>query len=89
MPPVAKNRLGADLARAIAADDRLDPGLVGWITENLGAIYTDLAETSTDAGMTHRFFATPPDGPADGECVQDQLLRVMGHDPRLRDAPHA
>lgn len=69
-----------DLARAVGADDRLDPGLVAWIDDNFGEIYANLPETPTDAASTHRFFAAAQAGP-DGESQQDRLLRRVGRTP--------
>lgn len=65
-----------DLARAIGADDTLDPDLVTWITSEFDAIYAGLAETPTDPTTTHRFFA-PPVG-ASGRGRQERLLHRLG-----------
>ncbi|WP_370939410.1 TIGR03086 family metal-binding protein [Amycolatopsis sp. cg13] len=66
-----------DLARAVEVDDRLDPGLVTWISDNLETIYAGLAESPVAADTTHRFFAAPG---TLGESAsrQDQLLHLMG-----------
>jgi len=69
-----------DLARAIGADEVLDPSLVLWITDHLGEIYADLPEMPTATVTTHRFFAAPLASPADGS-LQDRLLRLTGRDP--------
>jgi uncharacterized protein (TIGR03086 family) len=67
-----------DLARALDVDDRLDPGLVAWIDDNLGAIYAGLAETPIAPGRSGRFFAIPDDVlPADASR-QTRLLHRMG-----------
>ncbi|MFB9931926.1 TIGR03086 family metal-binding protein [Amycolatopsis halotolerans] len=68
-----------DLARALGVDDRLDPGLVTWISDNLETIYAGLAESPIAADTTHRFFAAPE---ALGESAsrQDQLLHLTGRD---------
>jgi uncharacterized protein (TIGR03086 family) len=76
-----------DLARAIGADERLDPGLLRWIDDHLEAIYAGLAETPVAAETTHRFFAPPQPqgGLADDESRQNRLLRQMGRRP---ERPH-
>ncbi|MEC3978687.1 TIGR03086 family metal-binding protein [Amycolatopsis sp. H20-H5] len=67
-----------DLARALGADERLEPDLVVWIDENLDEIYAGLPETPAALETTHRFFAAP-EGPADPAASrQDRLLRRMG-----------
>lgn len=71
-----------DLARAIGADERLDDGLVAWISGNLRQIYAGLAETPVSAETTHRFFAAPRGAAADHASRQDQLLHLMGRIPR-------
>jgi uncharacterized protein (TIGR03086 family) len=77
-----------DLARAVNADDNLDTGLVAWIDAHLDEIYAGLAETPTDAGTTHRFFAAPPGMPAGDATRQDRLLLRMGRNPtRSRTDP--
>ncbi|WP_410673887.1 TIGR03086 family metal-binding protein [Amycolatopsis sp. cmx-4-68] len=63
-----------DLARALGADDTLDPGLVAWLEEDYDAIYAGLA-------LGSRFFAAPPPG-APGASRQDRLLTRFGRDPR-------
>ena len=69
-----------DLARALGADEALDPGLVGWIDANMDVIYAGLAETPVAAATSHRFFAPSPAGPA-AQTAQDRLLRRTGRDP--------
>lgn len=69
-----------DLARALGADETLDPDLVAWIDGGMETIYADLIETPVSAELTYRFFAPPPDGPAE-ESPQNRLLRRMGRDP--------
>lgn len=63
-----------DLARALGADDTLDPSLVAWLDEDFDAIYAGLA-------LGPRFFAAPPPGPP-GASRQDRLLTRFGRDPR-------
>lgn len=67
-----------DLARAIGADEQLDPDLVAWVGEHVDDIYSGLAERP--AGATHRFFAPPIDVAA-GAARQDQLLGLFGRVP--------
>ncbi|UOX92367.1 TIGR03086 family metal-binding protein [Amycolatopsis sp. FBCC-B4732] len=63
-----------DLARALGADETLDPGLVAWIDEEHEAIFAGLA-------LNSRVFAEPPpDEP--GASRQDRVLRRFGRDPR-------
>jgi uncharacterized protein (TIGR03086 family) len=70
-----------DLARALGADDTLDPGLVAWIDEDHDAIFAGL-----DLGS--RFFADPlPAAP--GASRQDRLLTRFGRDPRSPAGPPA
>lgn len=71
-----------DLARAIGADDTLDPGLLGWLDDGLDRIYAGLAETPVAVDTTHRFFAPPTGSP--GSSRQDRLLHRMGREPSLR-----
>ncbi|WP_370962309.1 TIGR03086 family metal-binding protein [Amycolatopsis sp. cg9] len=63
-----------DLARALGADDTLDPGLVAWLDEDHDAIFAGLALSS------RVFAAPPPDEP--GASRQDRVLRRFGRDPR-------
>ncbi|MEU4521856.1 TIGR03086 family metal-binding protein [Amycolatopsis sp. NPDC024027] len=63
-----------DLARALGADETLDPGLVAWIDEDYEAIFAGLA-------LGPRFFAEPPPA-APGASRQDRLLTRFGRDPR-------
>jgi uncharacterized protein (TIGR03086 family) len=67
-----------DLARAVGADETLDPELAAWIDDNLHEIYAGLVETPTAATTTHRFFAAAPDAPAHEPSLQDRLLHRMG-----------
>ncbi|MGW4287839.1 TIGR03086 family metal-binding protein [Streptomyces sp. NPDC004673] len=67
-----------DLARAIDAPEKLDPGLVAWIEDHLTDIYADLAESPVSADTTHRFFAAPVATSPAGESRQARLLRLMG-----------
>lgn len=67
-----------DLARAIGADERLDPGLVAWADEHLAEIYAGLAETPTAAETTHRFFAAPAGTVAPDASRQARLLHRTG-----------
>lgn len=71
-----------DLARALGADDRLDPGLVAWADEHLEAIYAGLAETPVATDTTHRFFAAPVGALTPEASRQDRLLHRMGRRPR-------
>jgi uncharacterized protein (TIGR03086 family) len=66
-----------DLARAVGADDTLDPGLVAWIDGHLDEIYAGLA------GM-ERFFATADGTPGRHASRQDRLLHSMGRNPLQR-----
>lgn len=70
-----------DLARAVGEDERLDPGLVAWITDSLDAIYAGLAETPVAAETTHRFFAATEGWLAGDASPQDRLLHRMGRRP--------
>ncbi len=63
-----------DLARALGADDTLDPGLVEWIDESYDDIFAGLA-------LNSRVFADPP-ACAPGASRQDRLLTRFGRDPR-------
>jgi hypothetical protein len=73
-----------DLARAIGAEDTLNPDLVAWIDDHVDDIYAGLVETPTATETTHRFFAAPVTAPASGASRQDQLLRRMGRNPAGR-----
>jgi uncharacterized protein (TIGR03086 family) len=68
-----------DLARALGADERLDPELVAWVDGSIEEIYAGLPETPVAADTTHRFFAAPAGAP--GPSAQDRLLHRMGRDP--------
>lgn len=70
-----------DLARAVGAEETLDPGLVSWISDHLDEIYADLSETPTDPDTAHRFFAAPRAGSTDNAPQQDRLLHRMGRTP--------
>ncbi|MEU3458533.1 TIGR03086 family metal-binding protein [Streptomyces sp. NPDC006733] len=74
-----------DLARAIGADETLDPTLVAWIDDHLDAIYADLAETPTAPETTHRFFAAPAEGLPVTASRQHRLLNRMGRNPARQD----
>ncbi len=74
-----------DLARAIGADEYLDPGLVAWISDHLQEIYAGLAQTPAAAQTTGRFFAAPSSLIADGASRQDRLLHLMGRTPAAAD----
>ncbi|WP_072479325.1 TIGR03086 family metal-binding protein [Amycolatopsis australiensis] len=63
-----------DLARALGADDTLDPALVAWLDDDHETIYAGL-----DLGP--QFFAAPPPG-TPGETRQDRVLTRFGRDPR-------
>ncbi|WIX99247.1 TIGR03086 family metal-binding protein [Amycolatopsis mongoliensis] len=63
-----------DLARALGADDTLDPGLVAWIDESHDDIFAGLA-------LSPQVFAEPPPG-APGASRQDRMLTRFGRDPR-------
>lgn len=73
-----------DLARAIGADERLDPALVEWLDDGIGAIYADLAETPVSAETSHRFFAAPDPASPTSASRQDLLLYRMGRRPQNR-----
>lgn len=70
-----------DLARALSVDDRLDPDLVTWISEDLEMIYAGLAESPVAPDTTYRFFAVPGTL-GDSASRQDRLLHLMGRNPR-------
>lgn len=70
-----------DLAQALDVDDTLHAELVTWISDRLGEIYADLAETPIDPESTHRFFAAPTGSP--GVSKQERLLHRMGRSPLL------
>lgn len=63
-----------DLARALGADDTLDPRLVAWLDESYGDIFAGLA-------LNSGVFAEPPPVPP-GASRQDRLLTRFGRDPR-------
>ncbi len=63
-----------DLARALGADETLDPDLVTWIDEDYDTIFAGLA---LGAG----FFAEPP-AAAPGASRQDRLLSRFGRAPQ-------
>ncbi|MEU5263883.1 TIGR03086 family metal-binding protein [Amycolatopsis sp. NPDC021455] len=63
-----------DLARALGADETLDPGLVVWIDESYDEIFAGLSLGPT-------FFADPPPA-APGASRQDRVLTRFGRDPR-------
>ncbi|KDN15975.1 TIGR03086 family metal-binding protein [Amycolatopsis rifamycinica] len=63
-----------DLARALGADETLDPDLVAWIDEDYDTIFAGLA-------LGPRVFAEPP-AAAPGASRQDRLLTRFGRDPR-------
>lgn len=67
-----------DLARAIGADETLDPEQLQWIDDHLDTIYAGLSEVPTAPDSTHKFFgpATTVDGPR-----QERILRLMGRTP--------
>lgn len=71
-----------DLAQAVGTDDRLDPDLVAWISDNLETIYAGLAESPVATDTTHRFFAEPGTAVSESASRQDRLLRLMGRNPR-------
>lgn len=71
-----------DLAQALGADDILHAELVTWISDRLGEIYADLAETPIEPESTHRFFAAPTGSP--GVSKQERLLHRMGRSPLWR-----
>ncbi|MEV6828730.1 TIGR03086 family metal-binding protein [Amycolatopsis sp. NPDC051102] len=60
-----------DLARALGADETLDPGLVAWIDEDYDAIF---------AGLGPGIFAEPT-AAAPGASRQDRLLTRFGRNP--------
>jgi uncharacterized protein (TIGR03086 family) len=69
-----------DLARAIGADEDLDPALVEWIWQHLQEIYAGMAESPVAPG-SGRFYAAPV-GPSDDDApTQDRLLRLTGRNP--------
>lgn len=67
-----------DLARAIGADDALDPSLLSWIDDNIHQIYANMAETPVSQQSTHRFFAAPVGEPPPGASTQERLLHLFG-----------
>lgn len=70
-----------DLARAIGAGDRLEPGLVAWMDGHLDEIYAGLAEAPGPAAATRRFFGEPGVPPPAGAARQDLLLHWLGRQP--------
>jgi uncharacterized protein (TIGR03086 family) len=70
-----------DLARAIGADDTLDPELLGWIDANLHQIYAGMTETPVSAETTHRFYDPPTGELPPGASTQDRLLHLFGRSP--------
>lgn len=69
-----------DLARAIGADETLDPDLVTWAWTHLPEIYAGMSETpGSDDGVWRVFGAPPGELPSDAE-VQTRLLHTMGRD---------
>jgi uncharacterized protein (TIGR03086 family) len=69
-----------DLARAVGADDTLDPDLVAWIDENIHEIYAGMAETPVSAQTTHRFYAAAAGDLAVDAPRQVRLLHLFGRD---------
>jgi TIGR03086 family protein len=67
-----------DLARAIGAEDTLDPDLLAWIEANLPEIYAGMAETPVSEQTTHRFFAAPSGDLPPDATTQDRLLHLFG-----------
>jgi uncharacterized protein (TIGR03086 family) len=67
-----------DLARAIGADETLDPELVAWVEANLATIYAGMVETPVSAQTTHRFYAPPTGDLAPDAATQDRLLHLFG-----------
>ncbi|MHB8670414.1 MAG: TIGR03086 family metal-binding protein [Acidimicrobiales bacterium] len=65
-----------DLARAVGADDRLDPGLC--------QRYLDRLPTGSDQVVASGMFAAPVDIPQDAD-PQTRLLARLGRDPRWGD----
>lgn len=70
-----------DMARAVGADETLDPALVTWIEENLQEIYAGMAETPVASRTTHRFFAAPMGSLPTDASAQDRLLHLFGRQP--------
>jgi uncharacterized protein (TIGR03086 family) len=70
-----------DLARAIGADDSLDPALLLWIDTHLYDIYAGMAETPVAAQTSNRFFAAPDGDAPGGSSIQDRLLHLFGRRP--------
>ncbi|MDQ7807907.1 TIGR03086 family metal-binding protein [Amycolatopsis sp. A133] len=68
-----------DLARALGADETLDPGLVAWIDDDHDTIFAGLA-------LGPRVFAEPPPA-APGASRQDRLLTRFGREPRPAGPP--
>lgn len=60
-----------DLARAIGADEKLEPGLVAWLEDDFEEIYAGLA-------LSSRFFADPDGALADDASRQERLLHRLG-----------
>ncbi|MFG1647271.1 TIGR03086 family metal-binding protein [Amycolatopsis sp. NPDC049252] len=67
-----------DLARALGADDTLDPDLVAWVGDGYDDIFAGLA--------VDRFFAGQP-AVARTASRQDRLLTRFGRDPRRPGSP--
>ena len=70
-----------DLARAIGADDRLDPRLVEWVHRNLDRIYDNVADSPVSSAPSHQFFAAPQGTLPGSASPQDRLLHLMGRVP--------
>jgi uncharacterized protein (TIGR03086 family) len=69
-----------DLARAIGADETLDPEQLQWIEAHLESIYAGLDEVPTAPDSTHKFFGSPTSAGADASR-QERVLRRMGRTP--------
>jgi Mycothiol maleylpyruvate isomerase N-terminal domain len=67
-----------DLARAIGADDTLDPALVSWMDSNIHEIYSGMTETPVAGTTTHRFYAARVGELASDAPAQHRLLHLFG-----------
>jgi uncharacterized protein (TIGR03086 family) len=72
-----------DLARAVDADDHLDPYLVEWIYHHLDWTYRGVAESPIADRTEHLFFAGPPEDIPASASLQDRLLHRLGRATRV------
>jgi uncharacterized protein (TIGR03086 family) len=70
-----------DLARAIGADDTLDPDLAAWAYANLTHTYLGVAESPVEDRTDHLFFAEPCHPVPPAPRAQDRLIHRTGRVP--------